>query len=77
MGGEQEKEGEKMRRKGTICCGCLRLGQADCSPQTAEKTLSSSVCCRCLDVSKIRKLRLMVCLHFLSGVCTVAWFVQL
>lgn len=32
MGGEQEREGEQMRRKGTICCGCL--GPTGCSPQT-------------------------------------------
>lgn len=33
MGGEQGREGEQMRRKGTICCGCL--GPTGCSPQTA------------------------------------------
>lgn len=48
MGGEQgrgqEKEGEKMRRKGTICCGCLCLGQTFILENhlcNKEKTLSS------------------------------------
>lgn len=67
-----------MRRKGTICCGCRRLRRSDDSPHTPveQKTgrENTLVSCKCLDVSKIRKLRLMVCLCFLTGVCTVVRF---
>lgn len=84
--GERRRGGEKKRnnllwlsRTGRLA----RLRQALCLEKKREKErgggekLSSRVCCKCFDVSKIRKLRLMVCLHFLSVVCTVARFVRL
>lgn len=91
MGGEQEErdEGEDEKKRSNLLwlswtdrrfasdSRCVRKERKGKKNTKKKNTRQLSLLQMFFDVSKVRKLRLMVCLHFPGGVCTAAWFVQL